>query len=387
MEVKTYSIGRGIKIFLAACAVLLFALAAFLATLPFSGGSADAAFIVVMMVFTLPLAGMSAAGIIAVFRSRLTVTSDRFVLVNFIRPKELRFGEIEGYRKDNAGNLILVPKDPSGKKLGIASHFSGFDGLVAQVAERWKNLDARDFAAEEEKILEDRALGGTRDHVQSRLEFARWFARIFNGAAVIISLYGMVYPRPYGAVAAALLIIPLLAFVIIAFSRGVLKAVDEKNSPVPGLFSSIFIPPAALTLRALLDWNIIYGGRFFLAVAAVTLVLSGAVLALDREYRKKILNVVLIFPIMGICAMGMTVMPNCLYDRSAPRDFYVRVESKEITAGKRTSWYLNVGAWGGYDERKLTVGRDLYESVGEGETVTISLRAGMLGIPWYYVSR
>lgn len=234
MEVKTYSIGRGIKIFLVACAVLLIALAAFLMTIPFSGGNADTAFIVVMVVFALPLAAMSAGGLVAVFRSRLTVTSDRFVLVNFIRPRELLFSEIEGYRKDNANNLILVPKDPSGKKFGIASHFSGFDGLVAQVAERWENLDARDYAAEEEKILEDRDLGGTRDHVKSRLEFARWFARIFNGAAVIISLYGMVYPRPYGAVATALLIIPLLAFAIIAFSGESSRRSMKKTAPCPG---------------------------------------------------------------------------------------------------------------------------------------------------------
>jgi hypothetical protein len=223
--------------------------------------------------------------------------------------------------------------------------------------------------------------------VKSRLEFARWFARILNGAAVVISIYGIFYPRPYVTVATVLLIIPLFSFAVIALSRGMIKAVDERNSPVPGLFSSIFIPPAALSLRALLDWNVIYGGRLFLAAAAVTVLMAGAVLALDREYRKKALNVALIFPLMAICALGATVVPNCLYDRSAPRDYYVRVESKEITTGKRTSYYLNVGAWGGYDERKLSVGRELYESVAEGDAVTISLRPGVLGIPWYHVSR
>lgn len=387
MDVKIYSIGRGLKIFLVACAVLLTVLAVFLMTIPFSGGKVDAAFFAGMAVAALLLVALSAAGIAAVFRSRLTVMSDRFVLVDFIKPKELLFGEISGYRQDNANNLILVRRDSSNKNMIIAAHFSGFDGLVAQVAERWENLDARDYAADEKKILEDSALGGTRDHVKSRLEFARWFARIFNGAAVIISLYGMVYPRPYGAVAAALFIIPLLSLLIIAFSRGILKAVDEKNSPVPGLFSSIFIPPAVLSLRALLDWNIIYGGRLFLAAASVTLVLSGAVLALDKEYRKKVLNVVLIFPIMGICSPGMTVIPNCMLDRTAPREFHVRVESKETTTGKRTSYYLNVGSWGGYDERRLPVGRELYAAVGEGDIVTISLRPGVLGIPWYHVSR
>jgi hypothetical protein len=135
MEVKTYSIGRGIKIFLVVCAGFLIALAAFLMTIPFSSGNADAVFIIVMMVFAVPLIAMSAGGLIAVFRSRLTVASDRFVLVNFIRPKELLFSEIEGYRKDNAGNLVLVPGDPSRKQFGIAGHFSGFDVLAAQVAE------------------------------------------------------------------------------------------------------------------------------------------------------------------------------------------------------------------------------------------------------------
>lgn len=387
MEYKVYSIGRGVKIFLVVCAILLIALAAYVLIMPFTDGKADMAFVASMMVIGLPLMALSAGSLVIVFRSRLTVTSDRFILVDFIKAKELLFSEISGYRMDNANNLMLVPGDPSKKKMGIASHFGGFDSLVAQVASRWENLDERDYSVEEKRILEDRALGGTRDHVKSRLEFARWFARIFNGAAAVISIYGMVYPRPYEIVATALLIIPILSIVIISFSRGVIKAVDERNSPVPGLFTSIFVPPAALSLRALLDWNIIYGERFFVAAAAIILLMSGAVLALDREYRKKILNMVLIFPIMAICSPGLTIIPNCLYDNSAPQDFHVRIESKEMITGKHTSYYLNVGAWGNNDERRLSVDRDLYQSAREGDTVTVSLRQGVLGIPWYHVSR
>jgi len=388
MEEKVYVIGRGLRIFLAICVTLLAGLGIVIMTIPFWDGNPDAAYVVMMAVFGLILAIPSVLGLVAVFKSRLTVTADRFILVNFIKPKEMLFGDIAGFRRDNAGALLLVPKDASRKVLGIASHFGGFDDLVARVSSRWENLDGKDLAAEEEKILTDKKLGETRDHVKSRLSFAKNLAMAVNGAAIVISLYGMVYPRPYNLVAAALCIIPLVAVAMALFSRGMIQLDEERNSPLPGVFTAFFMPLAILALRGILDWNFIAGTRFYIVFAAATIALWGLMMFISKWMGKKIWVALLMLPLMALCAFGAVVVPNCLLDRSAPKLYYLKVDSKEISRGsKHTSYYLHVAPWGGYDERRLSVGRERYEAAREGDIVTVGLREGLFGIPWYDVTR
>jgi len=387
MEEKTYVIGRGLRIFLVICTLLLAGLGITTMTIPFWDGNPDAWYIIMMAVFGLVLLIPSILGLIMVFRSRLAVTADRFILLNFIREKEMLFDDIAGFRKDNAGNLLLVPKDATRKNLGVASHFGGFDALIIQVASRWENLDAKEYAAEEERILSNRELGETRDHVKARLGFVRGLAWTLNAVAVIASLYGAFYPRPYTVVITALFIVPVAALVVSYVTRGMVTLNDEKNSPLPDVLTAFFIPLMILSLRGLLDWNFIPGGRLLFLIALCSVVLTAAVMFSRKGKSRKKWEILVVLPVMVMCSLGAVVLPNCLLDGSAPVVYRRSVQSKEITHGKATRYYLNVASWGDYDERQLSVHRELYEFVREGDTVTIMLRPGALGIPWYDVSR
>jgi hypothetical protein len=83
---------------------------------------------------------------------------------------------------------------------------------------------------------------------------------------------------------------------------------------------------------------------------------------------------------------GSVLFYNCYYDNSIPVENHVAVISKRISSGKTTTYYLSVTSWGNRaagDE--LTVSKKQYNKTSEGDSVTVYLSKGKLGIPWISV--
>lgn len=75
---------------------------------------------------------------------------------------------------------------------------------------------------------------------------------------------------------------------------------------------------------------------------------------------------------------------NGALDRFPPVQISSRVMTKTIVTGKGVSYRLVVSpSWRGRDDEHLQVTRAIFLSVQVGDTVTIDVHHGAIGIPWF----
>jgi hypothetical protein len=75
-----------------------------------------------------------------------------------------------------------------------------------------------------------------------------------------------------------------------------------------------------------------------------------------------------------------------VYDKGATTFFATKVLGMHISSGKTTTYYLKLQAWGPVPTAEdVQVSSDYYRQVQPGQAVTVALRPGLLGVPWFTV--
>src|SRR5690606_16900194 len=104
-----------------------------------------------------------------------------------------------------------------------------------------------------------------------------------NIAGSTAGIWLLVYPKPYVPVCLAAMIVPIAALCVVYAFRGLIRFDEKKGSAFPSIFLGLLIPCAALTVRALMDWNILEYPRLWASVSIPTVVFSGLFLMGTRE--------------------------------------------------------------------------------------------------------
>jgi hypothetical protein len=80
------------------------------------------------------------------------------------------------------------------------------------------------------------------------------------------------------------------------------------------------------------------------------------------------------------------VEANARFDRSPGIPYTATVQNKQIISGRSTTYKLDLSSWGpkaGTNE--LNVSSSTYKQIQAGQTVHLKLKAGSLGVQWYYL--
>ncbi len=200
----------------------------------------------------------------------------------------------------------------------------------------------------------------------------------------VLSLWALIYPKPYEILIALLVVMPLLAFFLSILS----KAVYLLETGQDRLNAAFLLPPLALAIRVSQDFNFLHLGPLFTAAIAVAAILALIVAIGFREALhtslKLVVNWLLIWLLAAIYSYGSIAEANVLLDRSTPRTFTATVVQRRFSRRHRVL-YLQLGPWGprpeGGDAR---VTSSLYKAMAPGQIVCVELLPGALKIPWYY---
>jgi hypothetical protein len=102
--------------------------------------------------------------------------------------------------------------------------------------------------------------------------------------------------------------------------------------------------------------------------------------------RKKVGSLIAVSLFCLAHSYGLVVYFNCAFDHSKPLVYRAVVQSREISHGKHTSYYLTVSPWlGEPGTKKIDVGSMTYGQHPEGSQVLIGVRPGTLAIQWFLV--
>ena len=325
--------------------------------------------------------------IYAVLRARVTLTAGTIEVQSVSGTVSLRREELSAWRIVQLSKgppiLVLTPRDPLRRPIKVQQYFTMDNAFRAWLAPL-TNPNEQERLAAERDITENVAFGFTTDERMAKLAAARRVAILLNVVTVIACVWGLFYPRPYSLVAVVLGILPWVAVVVAASSRGLIRIDQRRNDPHPFVAIPFIMPGFILALRAILDIHLIGWQTPLWVSIALGAALWYSAFRTDLSMQRS--SVIALFLLLPSYGFGVFALSDALLDQSVPTRYAVHVIDKYVTSGRSTSYNLRLDPWGPETEStSIGVSRSFYDATMKGSNVCIYLRTGALHTPWYVV--
>ena len=327
----------------------------------------------------------------AVLTSRLIFGPDFIEVKDFLSSKLLHRSDIAGFRilpTQYISTLVFQPRAAERKKLKIPLYFRTDEAFAL-----WfigiPNLDSEDLGqsmTELETVVARDSPG--IDATEERIAGAYRTVKTLNWATGIATMWAWIYPNPYPLAMLAAGVLPLVAIVLLARSRGLYQIEGRRNDARPSLAFAFIFPGCALAYRAIQDLHFLQWKPLILATLALTAILTIFLAQSDPHFNNRAVAGISIFFLGSMYCYGAIAHFDVLADRSSPASYQTQVLSKRADNGRTTSYYLQVAPWGPrHDPEEIEVPRALYGAITPGQSVSIHLYLGALHLPWFSVSR
>ncbi len=321
---------------------------------------------------------------------KFVIDDEKLYMVSAIGTRTLLFDEIKNYQMDD-NYIYIFPKTKQKKTIKVSTYLKGTDEILAFLGERYDDIDLLERITDEEEIMQDTNFGDTEEEREINLEKTTNFTKIINWIGGAIGLWTLFFADPYEISILACIATPLIAIVLIHFSKGMIRLDEFKNSMHPNLTIAILLPSIVMVLRALFDYNVVTYSNIWKPCIILTLVLLGLLFTGKHKFNFKKINdyfTVFAFSLFTFgYSYGAIVCLNGMYDQSTPVDYEVRILDKKVEKSKRTTYHFVLAPWGPYSKKNdITVPYTLYEKKAIQNTVQVHTKKGWFHIPWYFVS-
>jgi hypothetical protein len=216
--------------------------------------------------------------------------------------------------------------------------------------------------------------------------------------ALVLGLWFLIFPRPYKELLTILLFIPLLGLILNGLKgrpsfASLFRITTKDDKTQLDLADFIDFPPWVLLLRIFLDFefdaykSMVIPGLIACLLVIGFLFITHRGIGQGAEYRKDMY--VLAIVNIAVFAIAGALAINCVYDNKPSEQHYTTVISKHVSKGRRSTTYrVKVQPWGHhYDTESIHIDATQYYSLEKGDTVQIDLHKGLLGIPWYHITK
>lgn len=385
-DIKVFRVSKGNKVLVyVCCALLIVGCASLIFYQLLWGGGVYSVKVISLSLLGLAGGALGVCGIISVLKSRLELLSDRIRVVGMLKNKEYSVVGLKGFRVRRIQGVTFVELiSASGKKVGnVELNYDGIDEIGRWIESKLENLDIKDLNSEVAEILKDATLGNTEEERKGTLRLAWSRAKYLNNAAVACMLWGVMYPKPYKFCIFAALLLPLVGFGVTMGTQNVFKLDGDNKGARPVIFPVLAFPALMLSLRAMIDWQIVDWSSFWEPFLICSIGIFVGVYAALSDVRKKFTNAIIVAAFSLIYSYGAVLGLNGLLDTEPPARYQTTIYRKYTKAGKHTEYYFAVSRVKGLEfSEDIQVGRKVYNSKSEGEMAMVSVFRGRFGIPW-----
>lgn len=346
--------------------------------------------------------------LIKALTKKVIIDNNTLCVKDIFTKKEVTVDEMEGYEVDKSNIVIDLIDDPK-KKIKISVHFDGKDEIIDWL---WEKMTDPEQEMEEEAVEDEDA---AEDEVESEFELSeemevyesigdtdelraiefnktKRYVWYMNLASCLIAAWLFFYPEPYKYSMLTALAMPIGLLAFLKLNRGLITVDDNEKSVFPSFIPSFVFLSLPLAFRGLLAYNILDYYQLFTSTLIGSAIVSLLVFSKPNEFissrKAKLESLKVLIPFILAYSLGAVAFINCNYDNTASENYKVKILSKRISSSKSTTtYYIEITAWGkltGSDE--IDVGRQRYHKVNIGDSVSIDVYNGLLGVPWYDVT-
>ena len=389
---KEYKIAKGWAIFMYIGAPILIALFGLMLFLPFMPGEdVPVEALWFLAPISLLMIGIMILGLVDTVTGRFVIDKDRIYTKNVFNNRMLLLTEIKGFRIDDK-YIFVEPSVPNKKRVKISTYYGKNDEIREWLYEHYSDLDLMNMIEETKEIYTNVEFGANEEMRERRLHKARKAATILNTVAIVVSVWALFYPYPYGVLLVTLLFMPVLAILLVKMFGGIIRLDAQQSlSAYPTVLYSIAIPGFILVMRAMVDYNLLEYSNTWLPSILLTILALTILLIGNKEFSfekgREYITLVGVVIFFFCYSYGALIFTNCYFDRSTAKVIYVKVMSKWISSGKHASYYVQLEPWDKQTEpEELSISSDLYDKLHEGQKAAVYLSKGLFDIPWVKVS-
>lgn len=304
--------------------------------------------------------------------------------------RRILVAQVRGYRirgSKDSRTMELHPKAPRAEVVKIPLNFRKGGEISAWGARLFPDLDELDRLADRRAILAEEEYGFTEADREAFLERARKVAGSTVGVAMVVSFWAGFLPRPFTWAMGAASCLPFAALAVGFLHRGLVRLWGSKESAHPHVGLAIVLPSFALGARAVMEFHLVSIAPVVAPSLLAGAVMSACILAVFRETRSS-LRPLLVAVALGLASgAALAVQANGLLDSGTPVVHEVRVLGKQVSRGKTTTWSVRLAPWGPRRHAaSTTIGRDLFDRIEVGGTVSVHEKPGALGVPWFFLA-
>jgi hypothetical protein len=331
--------------------------------------------------------GTSAAAVLAA-RCRVILRGDLIELIELGAPKRRRRSELAGVRRrrtSGAPIIELVAREPGARSLKISGMY-GRDQAFHEWLRELPDLDAADTQRALDAFLASAAHGETREAHLARLVRGRRFAGVMVLVGLAVAAWAAFFPRPYLAAVFSTALLPLF-LIALPLAGGMFRMVEGQNEVLPSVGPALLAPTGALGLRALMDFELLGLQTAALYSLGGGLGMLAIVLLADSDLRRRPLVSLGFLLLFAFYFLGAMVEVNCVGDGSPAQVFSANVLGRSRPRQGEATSRLELGPWGPRKEpTSMRVPGSVADGVSVGQAVSVTVRAGRLGLPWCVVS-
>jgi hypothetical protein len=226
-------------------------------------------------------------------------------------------------------------------------------------------------------------LNRVRESRAQALAWAQRFAAALTLAAIIIALWALFRPQPYGLLMTLLIALPLLTIIAVIARRGLFR-IGLGSGYEANLGTACAMPACALFARSLFDLNLVSWLPLTAFAAAIAIVFLIAALRREVHLRRRWWRLLAAALLTGAYAFGALGQADVLLDRSPQSMLRSRIIDKQPGRNRVASHHLTLAPWGPMTApNDATVPREVYDAAEIDDTACIRLHDGALGMAWF----
>jgi len=322
--------------------------------------------------------------LLTTIRSKIVLYADRIEMHELTATHTMRRDEIAGWRlggDKSQGALVLHGKPPTSKIVSTAWTYSA-DAALDQWFDGLANLDEKELEEAIDEIADDYTLGIDEQERFERLARAQRTAQVLNLAGGALCAWGVFYPRPYDVVIFMLLAAPWIAAAAGWRFDGLIRLDGRASDLKPNLAVLFLLPMAALTLRAVFDYETVGWKSQTTAAFVIAAMLFAAQWVAYEDVRTSRTGLLIFLFNFLAYGYGAALHINALAETADMEQTRYHLREKYVSNGRHEVKLAKAHA-NAPDVSSAQVTRYFYNMLKPGDSVCLAMRPGALGIKWF----
>jgi len=388
---QEYTTSTGYKIFYGAG---LIAFWGFVLILPLLGNHGGYLVQPGLLVLAVIVFALSVFTVLNFFKRKLIITDYTIKYTNVWGSSELSNQEVKGFKIFD--KRIVVYSSTSSQKVKIRDYSSigNLDDLLKCLGKYYTNLDSVAYQNNLNEIYNDTALGHDQKEREFKLDTSKRFSLIYNVGGGIIFAMSLAFADfilKSDWLKVLLIFYPLLGIILLIWGKGSIKLVYGKNSAYPSIIVGIYASTILIFIVLITYYDFISYSDLCVPVLIIALII-GAVLwrfGYDKSGNAAKGQVFMLILVAVFYSCPLAMLINSKLDISEPKIYKSKIINRYIFHNNGREYYHVVISTSDYSDlssKDLHINSELYNIIKDKQIVNVTVKQGLLQIPWFYIN-